>query len=196
MTAVPSASRWRRSWSNSPETSTVLFRWEKIDHTQEMRTTYVKGERRRKIHLGLLFHPKLFSLLFHIQNTSRAVEMLADVWAGSWWILYVVSSAELTVRQRSDGQLWRLAALSSRIPHHATGKLSSLLRCARVNLHIKKILWKVFLSDIIFAAYVFLAFYFVACLYLYSVSLWLFHMFIHLPASFMPLCLRFACMCL
>lgn len=28
-TAAPSASRWRRSWSNSPETSTVPFRWEK-----------------------------------------------------------------------------------------------------------------------------------------------------------------------
>lgn len=27
-TAAPSASRWRRSWSNSPETSTVPFRWE------------------------------------------------------------------------------------------------------------------------------------------------------------------------
>lgn len=27
-TAAPSASRWRRSWSSSPETSTVPFRWE------------------------------------------------------------------------------------------------------------------------------------------------------------------------
>lgn len=46
-TGVPSASRWRRSWSNSPETSTVLFRWEKdflevgstLSHCQHLQRT-------------------------------------------------------------------------------------------------------------------------------------------------------------
>lgn len=36
---------------------------------------------------------------------------------------FVFSSAERAVRERSDGRLWRLAALPSHTPHHVTGKL-------------------------------------------------------------------------
>lgn len=61
-TAVPSASRWRRNWSNSPETSTVLFRCGKhfwklfcthsccqhLEHTARVVwKTQVKGGRRK-----------------------------------------------------------------------------------------------------------------------------------------------------